>query len=90
MANPEGTQKKGISRRQFITLAGAGAVVGAVVLLATRNKGISGLFKSTTGSQNATGSQTNRATAGKYITTRPQSTTLSTQSFFSRLFGGKL
>ncbi len=84
MANAEGAQKKGISRRQFITLAGAGAVVGAVILLATRNKGISGLLKG------VTGTQANQATAGKYIMARTPNTPVTSQSFFSKLFGGKL
>ncbi len=83
MAEQEGTPKRLMSRRQFMTLAGAGAVVGAVLLFATRNKGISGLLK--TGS----GSQTNQATAGKFITTRTQTGGSSTQSFFARIFGGK-
>lgn len=85
MANQEGTPKRGISRRQFLTLAGAGAVVGAVVLFATRNKGISGLLKTTQGA-----TKTNQATAGKYITTRTTASPLTSQSFFQRLFGGKL
>lgn len=92
MANQEGTGKRGISRRQFLTLAGAGAVVGAVLLFATRNKGISGLLKATSGNQAA---RVNQATAGKRITTRSQVSSsqvspLTSQSFFSRLFGGKL
>lgn len=84
MADQEGSPKRLISRRQFITLAGAGAVVGAVILFATRNKGISGLLK------NTTGAQTNRATAGKYITSRAQVSPLTSQTFFQRLFGGRL
>ncbi len=83
MAEQEGTPKRLMSRRQFMTLAGAGAVVGAVLLFATRNKGISGLLK--TGSA----APTNQATAGKYITTRSQTNALTSQSFLSRLFGGK-
>ena len=84
MANVQGTQKRVLSRRQFLTLAGAGAVVGAVILFATHNKGISGLLKT------STGSQTNQATAGKYISARTPNTPLTSQSFFSKLFGGKL
>ncbi len=84
MAEQQGPQKRGISRRQFLTLAGAGAMVGAVILLATRNKGVSGLLRG------ATGSQTNQATAGKYIMARTPNTPVTSQSFFSRLFGGKL
>ena len=87
MANQEGTRKRVISRRQFLTLAGAGAVVGAVVLFATRNKGISGLLKTASGNQTA---QPNRATSVKYITTKTSVSPLTSQSFFSRLFGGKL
>lgn len=84
MADQQGTQKRVISRRQFLTLAGAGAVVGAVILFATRNKGISGLLRG------VTGSQANQATAGKYIMARTPNTPVTSQSFFSRLFGGKL
>ncbi len=83
MAEQEGTPKRLMSRRQFMTLAGAGAVVGAFLLFATRNKGISGLLRTNSGSQ------TNQATAGKFITTRSQTGALTSQSFFSRIFGGK-
>ncbi len=83
MADQEGSPKRLISRRQFITLAGAGAVVGAVILFATRNKGISGLLKTS----NAT--PANKATTGKYITSRSPVTSspLTSQSFFERVFG---
>lgn len=84
MAAPEGPQKRLYSRRQFLTLAGAGAVVGAFVLFATKNKGISGLLKTNSGTQ------TNQATAGKFVTTRASPPPLTSQSFFQRLFGGKL
>ncbi len=84
MATPEAPQKRLYSRRQFLTLAGAGAVVGAVVLFATRNKGISGLLKT------SSTAPTNRATAGKLVTTRVSPSPLTSQSFFQRLFGGKL
>ena len=84
MASQEGASKRTLSRRQFLTLAGAGAVVGAFILFATRSKGISGLLKT------SQGSQTNRATAGKYITTRTAGSALPSSSFFQRLFGGKL
>ncbi len=83
MAEQQGTPKRLYSRRQFLSLAGAGAMVGAVILLATRNKGLSGLLK--TGS----GTQANQATAGKFITTRTATSPLTSQSFFQRLFGGK-
>ncbi|HYM38923.1 MAG TPA: twin-arginine translocation signal domain-containing protein [Thermoplasmata archaeon] len=81
MATEADTKGRGISRRQFLTLAGAGAVVGAVILAATRQKGIQGLLKS------ATGSQTSQATAGKIIRTPSQPTG---PSFLQRLLGGKL
>lgn len=84
MADSEGTQKRTFSRRQFVTLAGAGAVVGALVLYATKNKGLSGILK-TAGS-----SQTNQATAGKVITTRGSTSPLNGTSFLQRLFGGRL
>lgn len=84
MADQEGTQKRVMSRRQFLTLAGVGAAVGAALLFATRNKGISGLLKA------PSGSQTNQATAGKYIMARTPNTPAPSESFFSRLFGGKL
>jgi hypothetical protein len=84
MAAQEGPQKRLFSRRQFLTLAGAGAVVGAFLLFAAKNKGVSGLLKT------SSGSQTNPATAGKYVTTRASPSPLTSQSFFQRLFGGKL
>jgi hypothetical protein len=84
MAVPIGPQKRLLSRRQFLTLAGAGAVVGAFILFATKNKGISGLLKTNAGTQ------TNQATAGKFVTTRTATSPLTSQSFFQRLFGGKL
>jgi len=84
MADQVGAPKRLISRRQFLTLAGAGAVVGAVLLFATKNKGISGLLKTNAGTQQS------QATTGKFITTRTASSPLTSQSFFSKLFGGKL
>ncbi len=83
MAGQEGAPKRLISRRQFLTLAGAGAVVGAVLLFATKNKGISGLLKT------GTNSQQTQATAGKFISSRTANSPLTSQSFFSKLFGGK-
>ena len=82
MADQEGTEKRGLSRRQFLTLAGAGAVVGAFILLATRNKGLSGILKT------SAGSQVSQATAGKRISTRSTSSSLLSTSFLQRLFGG--
>ncbi len=87
MADQQGTPKRVLSRRQFLTLAGAGAVVGAVILFATHNKGISGILKSAQGPQS---SSPNQATAGKYIMARTPNSPLTSQSFFSKLFGGKL
>jgi hypothetical protein len=84
MAVQERPQKRLYSRRQFLTLAGAGAVVGAFILLATKNKGISGLLKTNSGTQ------AGQATTGKYITTRAAGSPLTSQSFFQKLFGGKL
>ncbi len=81
MANQEATPKRGISRRQFLTLAGAGAVFGALILAATRSKGISGLLKTTQGTQ------VTQATAGKRIVTPAQS---SGPSLLQRILGGKL
>ena len=83
MAEQQGRPKRLYSRRQFLTLAGAGAVVGAVILFATRNKGISGLFKTST-------APAKPATSGKFVTSRSAGSPLTSQSFFQRLFGGKL
>lgn len=83
MAGQEAPQKRLYSRRQFLTLAGAGAVVGAVILFATKNKGISGLLKTSS-------TQPNQATAGRYVSTQQMTGALSSQSFFQKLFGGKL
>lgn len=71
-----------MSRRKFLTLAGAGAVFGALIVAATRQKGVQGLLKAT--STNKTQSQ---ATAGKTImtSTQPAGPTL-----LQKLLGGKL
>jgi hypothetical protein len=71
-----------MSRRRFLTLAGAGAVFGAVILVATRQKGIQEALKAA-----MNGPATNRATAGKVIMTpgQPASPTL-----LQKLLGGKL
>ncbi len=81
MTGEEGSKGRGISRRQFLTLAGVGAVVGAVIVAATRQSGLQGLLKS------ASGSQANQATAGKIIRTTSQPTG---PSLVQRLLGGKL
>ncbi len=87
MAAQQAEPKRGMSRRQFLTLAGAGAVVGAFILFATRSKGISGLLKTSSQPANP---QTNRATAGRYISTRTASSPVTSQSFLSKLLDGKL
>ncbi len=69
------------SRREFLTLAGAGAVVGALVLALSKPKGVQGLLKSTVGRQ------TNPATAGKFIQT---SAPAAAPSWLEKLLGGKL
>lgn len=81
MATDQGAQRRGFSRRQFLTLAGAGALVGALIFAATRGKGVQGLIKS------VTNAPANRATAGKVIqTTAPAAG----PSLLTRLLGGKL
>lgn len=81
MATDPGSQRRAFSRREFLTLAGAGALVGALILAATRGKGVQGLIKS------VTSAPVNRATAGKVVqTTAPASG----PSFLTRLLGGKL
>ena len=74
---------RSFSRRQFLTLAGIGAVVGAFILAATKKNGIGGLLKSTSGGQ----TQSNPATAGKFIQTSAQP---AGPSWFERFLGGKL
>jgi uncharacterized membrane protein len=74
---------RNFSRREFLTLAGAGAVVGAVIIATMRKSGVRGLLKSVTSNQ----TQTNPATAGKFIQTGAQATG---PSWFQRLLGGKL
>jgi hypothetical protein len=81
MAASEAPPKRTISRRQFLTLAGAGAVFGALVLAATRQKGVASLLKATTPQKS------NQATAGKYITT---SAPRSGPSLLQRFLSGKL
>ena len=80
MTTQQGTRTREISRRQFLTLAGAGAVVGAFILAATQKKGLQGLVKA------ASTNRTNQATAGKYITT---ASTPTGPSILQRLFGGQ-
>ncbi len=82
MADQEGNRGLQMSRRRFLTLAGMGAVFGAVVIAATRNKGVQNLLKTT-----STNRTTNPATAGKRITTAVQP---ATPSLLQRLLGGKL
>lgn len=84
MATQEGAPRPGISRRKFLTLAGAGAIVGAVVLAAAQKKSLQGLVKAATTNRT---NQPNQATAGKYITT---SATPAGPSILQRIFGGKI
>ncbi len=81
MDSQEAAPKRGFSRRQFLTLAGAGAMFGALIVAATRNKGVSGLLKATQGTQ------VNQATAGKRITAAAQP---SSPSLLQRILSGKL
>lgn len=82
MAEQEGTADRGMSRRKFLTLAGAGAVFGALVIAATRQKGVQGLLKATSATR-----APNQATAGKTIQT---STQTAGPTFLQKLLGGKL
>ncbi len=81
MASDQGSKGRGLSRRQFLTLAGVGALVGAVVLAATKSKGLQSLIKT------PANTQTNQATAGKFIRTASPTTQ---PSLLQRLLGGKL
>lgn len=81
MPDDEAQKRRSFNRREFLTLAGMGAVVGAAILAATKQKGIQGLLKSTSGTQ------TNPATAGKFIQTSAQP---AGPSWLERLLGGKL
>ncbi len=89
MADGEAPKRRSFSRREFLTLAGVGAVVGAVVVLATRQSGIRGLVGSVTNPRtNSTPrTGTNAATAGKFIQAGPQ---LPQTSWLQRILGGKL
>ncbi len=82
MAEPQGSTNRGMSRRKFLTLAGAGAVFGALVVAATRQKGVQSLLKATSTSRTQ-----NQATAGKTIMTTPQP---AGPTFLQKLLGGKL
>jgi uncharacterized membrane protein len=82
MAAPEGNTNRGMSRRKFLTLAGAGAVFGALVIAATRQKGVQGILKAST-----TNRTTNQATAGKTIMTNAQP---AGPSLLQKILGGKL
>lgn len=81
LATAPETDEKGISRRKFLTLAGIGAVVGAVVVMATRQKGVQGLLKS------VSGTQVNQATQGKVIRTAAPP---AAPSILQKILGGKL
>ncbi len=82
MAAQEGTTNRGMSRRKFLTLAGAGAVFGALVIAATRQGGVQSLLKATSTSRTQS-----QATAGKTIRTHAQP---ASPSFFRKLLGGKI
>ncbi len=82
MATPEGSANRGMSRRKFLTLAGAGAVFGALVIAATRQKGVQSLLKAS-----STNRVQNQATAGKTIMTTAQP---AGPTFLQKLLGGKL
>ncbi len=81
MATEPGAPHRSMSRRQFLTLAGAGALVGALILAATRGKGVQGLVKS------VTNAPVNRATAGKVVQTNAPA---AGPSLLTKLLGGKL
>lgn len=82
MAAQEGTTNRGMSRRKFLTLAGAGAVFGALVIAATRQGGVQSLLKAT-----STNRTQNQATAGKTIRTSAQP---AGPTFLQKLLGGKI
>jgi len=82
MAAQEGKSGREMSRRKFLTLAGAGAVFGALILASTRQKGVQGILKATSSNRTA-----NQATAGKVIMTSAQP---AGPTFLQRLLGGKL
>ncbi len=82
MVEPQRPTNRGMSRRRFLTLAGAGAVFGALVIAATRQKGVQSLLKAT-----STNRTQNPATAGKTIMTATQP---AGPTFLQKLLGGKL
>ncbi|HII39908.1 MAG TPA: hypothetical protein HA326_01670 [Thermoplasmata archaeon] len=79
-----GATDRGMSRRKFLTLAGAGAVFGALVIAATRQKGVQGILKAT-----STNRTTNQATAGKTIMTSGSAQPAG-PTFLQKLLSGKL
>ncbi len=89
MAEDPPRRGRSFSRREFLTLAGAGAVVGAFILVATQQKGIRGFLNSATNPRTTarTSTGTNVATAGKFIQAGPQ---LNSTSWVQRLLGGRL
>ena len=82
MATEGDATHRGMSRRKFLTLAGAGAMFGALVIAATRQKGVQGLLKTASAPR-----PQNQATAGKTILTPAQP---AGPSLLQRLLGGKL
>lgn len=64
MAGQEGSRGSEMSRRKFLTLAGVGAVFGALVYATMRQGGVQNVIKTA-----STNLSPNKATAGKRITT---------------------
>lgn len=79
---PEAREERGrgLSRRQFLTIAGAAAALGAVVFAASRSKAGQSLLKPAQPSQP-------QQTQGPYVKAPGQVTTT---SWLSKLLGGRI
>ncbi|MEK6988314.1 MAG: twin-arginine translocation signal domain-containing protein [Candidatus Thermoplasmatota archaeon] len=78
MAEETGEGKRGLNRRQFLTITGAAAALGAVIFASSRSKATQSLLKPTQQAQQI---------QGRYVKVPGKVTTT---SWLSKLLGGKL
>lgn len=84
MAEEAGEGKRGLSRRQFLTITGAAAALGAVIFATSRSKAAQNLLKPAQQPQP-------QQVQGRYVKVPGRVTTTSTTtSWLSQLLGGKL
>lgn len=79
MSEETGEGKRGLNRRQFLTITGAAAALGAVIFATSRSKASQNLLKPAQQSQP-------QQVQGRYVKVPSQVTTT---SWLSKLLGGK-